>query len=197
MIKIIYVYTQENVIMTENKNENEIENKKSLINQMQFLGQIASTETALFHQTAAAKLGLGITDMKTIRILLQEGPMTAGHLAQRLNLTTGAVSNVIDRLEKRYFVKRAPDPKDRRKVIVTVNHRKIATADNVYYSMGKAFEKLLKTYSIQELEFLVRFYQESIEITMLENVKLTKLQRTSLADEFGKNNGGSPNNEKE
>jgi DNA-binding MarR family transcriptional regulator len=197
MIKIIYVYTQENVIMTENKNENEIENKKSLINQMQFLGQIASTETALFHQTAAAKLGLGITDMKTIRILLQEGPMTAGHLAQRLNLTTGAVSNVIDRLEKRYFVKRAPDPKDRRKVIVTVNHRKIATADNVYYSMGKAFEKLLKTYSIQELEFLVRFYQESIEITMLENVKLTKLQRTSLAEEFGKNNGGSPNNEKE
>jgi DNA-binding MarR family transcriptional regulator len=197
MIKIIYVYTQENVIMTENKNKNENENKKSLIYQMQFLGQIASTETALFHQAAAAKLGLGITDMKTIRILLQEGPKTAGHLAQRLNLTTGAVSNVIDRLEKRDFVKRAPDPKDRRKVIVTVNHRKIAKADNVYDSMGKAFEKLFKTYSIQELEFLVRFYQESIEITMLENVKLTKLQRTSLAEEFGKNNGGSPNNEKE
>ncbi|WP_231571035.1 MarR family winged helix-turn-helix transcriptional regulator [Gordoniibacillus kamchatkensis] len=46
--------------------------------------------------------------------------MTAGQLAQRLNLTTGAVTNVIDRLEKQHFAKREPDPKDRRKVIVAL-----------------------------------------------------------------------------
>lgn len=153
---------------------NEIEHRKALMSQMQYLGQMVSTETALFHQAAAAKLGLGITDMKTVSTLLQEGPVTAGQLAQRLNLTTGAVSNVIDRLEQQNFVKRAPDDKDRRKVIVTVNQEKLSPADNVYRSMGEAFEKLLETYSTQELEFLVKFYQATVELTMLESAKLSK-----------------------
>src|SRR2546430_12442949 len=60
--------------------------RKALMGQMQFLGQRASTETALFHQAAAAKWGLGITDTKTISVLLQEGPMTAGQLGRRLSL---------------------------------------------------------------------------------------------------------------
>ncbi|MCD9025097.1 MarR family winged helix-turn-helix transcriptional regulator [Cohnella silvisoli] len=158
---------------------NEPENRKALINQMQFLGQMASTETALFHQAAAAKLGLGITDMKTVSTLQQEGPMTAGQLAQRLNLTTGAVSNVIDRLEQRKFVKREPDAKDRRKVIVTVNQKNLAPSDNIYRSMGEAFERLLETYSTQELEFLVKYNQATIELTMLESAKLTKGYNTT------------------
>jgi DNA-binding MarR family transcriptional regulator len=155
------------------------EHRKALINQMQYLGQMASTETALFHQAAAAKVGLGITDMKTVSTLLLEGPMTAGQLAQRLNLTTGAVTNVINRLEQRNFVKRAPDAKDRRKVIVTVNRKKLELSDNIYRSMGEAFEKLLQNYSIEELEFLAQFYQATIDMTMLESAKLTKQYRKS------------------
>jgi DNA-binding MarR family transcriptional regulator len=142
------------------------------MNQMQRLAQTDSTETALFHQAAAAKLGLGITELKTVSILLQEGPMKAGQLAERLNLTTGAVSNVIDRLELGKFASRTPDTKDRRKVIVTVNHEKLATSDNVYRSIGESFEKLLESYSIEELEFLVRFYNSTIKLTKLEIAKL-------------------------
>lgn len=151
---------------------NDSEKRRDLMNQMQNLAQTASTETALFHQAAAAKLGLGITDLKTISTLLQEGPMTAGQLAERLNLTTGAVSNVIDRLEQGEFVNRTPDTKDRRRVIVTVNHEKLSTTNHVYRSMGEAFEKLLATYSAQELEFLVKFYNSTIELTKLEIAKL-------------------------
>ena len=150
----------------------ENEYRKWLLSQMQFLGQMASTETALFHQAAAAKCSLGITDLKAISTLLQEGPMTAGQLGQRLNLTTGAVTNVIDRLEQRNFVKRAPDVRDRRKVIVTINPKSLTTVDDVYRSMGEAFEKLLETYSTQELEFLTHFYQASIELTKSEIEKL-------------------------
>lgn len=141
---------------------------------MQFLGQMASTETALFHQAAAAKFGLGITDMKTISVLMQEGSMTAGQLAERLSLTTGAVTNVIDRLEKHELVKRTPDPDDRRKVVVVVNHKKISQGEDVYRSMGEAFDKLLQTYSITELEFLAAFYQATIELTKAEIAKLTQ-----------------------
>ncbi len=98
--------------------------------------------------------------------------MTAGQLAKRLNLTTGAVTSVIDRLEQREITRRVADAGDRRKVIVTVNQDKLAAGNNVYRSMGEAFERLLETYSTQELEFLVRYFQASIELTKLEIAKL-------------------------
>lgn len=151
--------------------------RQTLVVQLQFLGQMASTETALFHQVAAAKYGLGVTDMKTLSALQQEGAMTAGQLAKRLSLTTGAVTNVIDRLERQDFVKRAPDPADRRKVIVTINEDKLAAGDNVYLSMGEAFGKLYDTYSTEQLEFLAQYYRTSIELTKQEIAKLAERER--------------------
>lgn len=149
--------------------------RKALSGQLQFLGQMASTETALFHQAAAAKYGLGITDMKTLSALQQEGPMTAGQLAKRLSLTTGAVTNVIDRLQRKDFVKRLPDAEDRRKVIITVNHEKLATGENIYLSMGEAFEQLYATYSTEQLEFLVQYFQAQIELNKQEIAKLANV----------------------
>lgn len=160
---------------------NERKQRKALMSQMQLLGEVASTETALFHQTAAAKYGLGITDMKTLSILLREGPRTAGQIAQRLNLTTGAVTSVIDRLEKRNFARRVRDARDRRKVIVTANQDALKSEGNVYNSMGESFEKLLESYTTLELTFLVQFHEASIELTKLEIAKLTK-----------RSTGGSP-----
>lgn len=146
--------------------------RRALVDQLQYLGQMASTETALFHQVAAAKYGLGITDMKTLSALMQEGPMTAGQLAKRLSLTTGAVTNVIDRLQRQDFVQRTPDAADRRKVIVTVNQQKLASGLNAYLSMGESFSELLGTYSTEQLEFLAQFYRASLEITKQEIAKL-------------------------
>lgn len=154
--------------------QNERERRKTLMARLYVLGEVASSEVALFQQAAAATYGLGITDMKTLGTLLQEGPMTAGQLAKRLSLTTGAVTNVIDRLERRDMVQRAPDPHDRRKVIVKVNHQTLASGENVYLSIGEAFRKLHETFSTEELEFLVRYQEASIEVTREEIAKLAR-----------------------
>jgi DNA-binding MarR family transcriptional regulator len=148
--------------------------RADLVKRLQILGEVASTETALFHQAAATEYDLGITDIKTLSILLQEGPQTAGQLSQRLSLTTGAVTSVIDRLERRHFAKRIPDANDRRKVIVTVNQETLKAKGNVYRSMGESFEKLLESYTTKELGFLVRYYEASIELTKLEIAVLTR-----------------------
>src|SRR6185312_6297467 len=148
--------------------ERERRRRAELFAQLQVLGETSSTETALFHQAAAAKYGLGVTDMKALGALLQEGPMTAGQIAKRLSLTTGAVTNVSDRLERQEFVRRMPDANDRRKVIVAVNQEKLASGPNVYLSIGDAFQRLHETYSTEQLEFLVRFYEASIELTKQE-----------------------------
>lgn len=148
--------------------------RTALSEQLSALGEAFSTETALFHQAAAATYGLGITDMKTLSVLTQEGPMTAGLLAQRLSLTTGAVTNVIDRLARRDLVERRPDPDDRRKVIVVANQQTLASRKNVYLSIGAAFEALFETYTIAELELLVRFYTAAIELNQRETAKLAQ-----------------------
>src|SRR5579862_3079248 len=77
-----------------------------------------SAATILFHQAVADRLGMNITDHKCADILARTGPITAGELARRTGLTTGAITGVIDRLEKAGFVRRVRDENDRRRVIV-------------------------------------------------------------------------------
>ncbi len=154
-----------------NQNPIESDRRKALIEQLQILGEVASTETALFQHAAAAQYGLGITDMKTLSILIREGPMTAGEIGNRLSLTSGSVTTLIDRLERRDLVKRLPHPKDRRKVIVAANQEMLATGGDVYRSMGEAFVQLVGAYTTEQLEFLVRFHQASIEMTRKEIAK--------------------------
>jgi hypothetical protein len=118
--------------------------RSQLIRQLQYLGQMQSTETAHFHQTAASINGLNITDSKTLSVLMQEGPMTAGQLALR-----------------------------RRKVIVVINHKKTALLGKTYDSIGASFTKLLGRYSTEQLEFLTGFMQSAIELSKQETYKLT------------------------
>jgi DNA-binding MarR family transcriptional regulator len=67
---------------------------------------------------ATEDVGVNPTDLGSLCLLLLHGPAPAGRLAELTGLTTGAVTGVIDRLEKGGFVRREVDPADRRKVIV-------------------------------------------------------------------------------
>ena len=146
--------------------------REELKERLSFLGQMMSTETAHFHQLAAAKQRMSVTDSKTISALMQEGPMTAGQLAERLSLTTGAVTSVIDRLEEREIVHRVADPRDRRKVVIQANPEKLKECGKVYDSIGISFAKLLDTYSTDELRFLVKHYTAAVELSKQEAAKL-------------------------
>jgi DNA-binding MarR family transcriptional regulator len=67
---------------------------------------------------ATEDVGVNPTDLGALCLLLLHGPAPAGRLAELTGLTTGAVTGVVDRLEKGGFVRREVDPADRRKVIV-------------------------------------------------------------------------------
>jgi DNA-binding MarR family transcriptional regulator len=85
------------------------------------------------------------------------GPSTAGDLAKATRLTTGAITNVIDRLEKAGFVKRGPHPKDRRKVIVTFIPKRHTKAKIYYSQLANAVQNLLSTYPDEELQLIIRY----------------------------------------
>ena len=73
-----------------------------------------------FGQTVAIRFGLSESDIETLEALIDMGATTAGRLSELTGLTSGAVTRVIDRLEQAGYVRRVPDPADRRRVIVEV-----------------------------------------------------------------------------
>ena len=75
---------------------------------------------SFFGQTVAIRFGLSESDIEALEVLIDTGAATAGRLSELMGLTTGAVTRVIDRLEQAGYVRRVPDPADRRRVIVEV-----------------------------------------------------------------------------
>src|SRR5262245_29416865 len=127
-----------------------------------------SAATIMFHQAIADRLGLNVTDHKCADILERSGPLTAGELAERTGLTTGAITGVIDRLEKAGFVQRAKDPGDRRRVIVEPCRKQMERViAPMFESMARAAAEACAHYSTEELavirDFTVRAHQMAIE----------------------------------
>jgi DNA-binding MarR family transcriptional regulator len=132
-----------------------------------------SAATILFHQAIADRLGMNITDHKCADILARAGPLTAGELARRTGLTTGAITGVIDRLEKRGFVQRVRDPDDRRRVVVSpLVKRMEQVIAPLFESMGQSAAALCSRYSTEELAVIDDFTSRCQEMTVDEVSKL-------------------------
>jgi DNA-binding MarR family transcriptional regulator len=137
-----------------------------------------STETIMFHQNVADVLGLHITDHKCLDLIRQYGAMPAGRLAELTGLTTGAVTAIIDRLEKAGYVRRANDPKDRRRTIIEPvrNKKWERKIEAIFIPLHQRMYKLLSSYSESELAFLLDVLTKTIQLTREES----KILRTSL-----------------
>jgi DNA-binding MarR family transcriptional regulator len=133
-----------------------------------------STETIMFHQNVADALGLHITDHKCLDLIRQYGAMPAGRLAELTGLTTGAITGIIDRLEKAGYVRRANDPKDRRRTIVepTQNKKWERKIESIFIPLHERMHKLLSSYSESELDFLLDVSTKTVELTHEESKKL-------------------------
>src|SRR5262245_12745414 len=83
--------------------------------------------TVLLHHATASKAGINVTDAQCIHMLVLDGPQTPGRLAQGMGITTGgAITAVVNRLEKSGYVKRSRDPDDLRRVLVEPVPEKVA-----------------------------------------------------------------------
>ena len=100
------------------------------------------------HEAVARKAGLTGTDHKYLGFLMEKGQMTAGQLSVLTGLTTGAVTGLIDRFEKKKLVKRKFAEDDRRKVIIEPNIKNImALLEPLYKEFRNKSEKLTAAFS--------------------------------------------------
>lgn len=97
------------------------EKKRQLVEELRWAGRHQARTTVMFHQAVADRLGLHPTDHKCLDLLREEGPMSAGELAEATGLTSGAITGVADRLERAGFLHRESDPHDRRRILLRVN----------------------------------------------------------------------------
>ena len=92
--------------------------RKELVTALLQESRRMSTRTVVFHAAIADRLGLNPSDHKCADLICNEtGPITAGRLAEITGLSTGAITGVVDRLERAGFVSRVADSEDRRRVV--------------------------------------------------------------------------------
>lgn len=136
-----------------------------LITQIRRLSQQYAYTSIQMHETIGRKSGFSGTDHKYLGFLLQKGQMTAGELANLTGLTTGAVTGLIDRFEKKKLVKRQFDEDDRRKVFIVPDTEKImAILEPLYKEFRNNSEKLIASFPEKELEILEAYFSKAIEI---------------------------------
>ena len=70
--------------------------------------------------------GINATDLDALEHLEADGPLTQRQLGERLSLTSGAITMLVDRLEAAGWVRRTPHPRDRRATLVELSARAIA-----------------------------------------------------------------------
>src|SRR5947209_11432066 len=94
--------------------------KHELVDELIREFRVSGNQDKAFDNLAAERLGVNETDLHCLNIIENSGGLTAGELAARAGLTNGAVTGVLDRLERAGFATRAADPGDRRRVNVEV-----------------------------------------------------------------------------
>ena len=118
-----------------------------------------STRTVVFDAAIAERLGLNPSDHKCADLICNEtGPVTAGRLAELTGLSTGAITGVVDRLERAGFVSRGPDPEDRRRVVITgCMEQRAADMRRLFAPMVAGTVAVCENYTDAELTLIVDF----------------------------------------
>jgi DNA-binding MarR family transcriptional regulator len=115
------------------------------------------------NQQIADRVGLRLTDMQCINVLELMGPSTPGELARFTGLTTGGVTVMLDRLERGGYLKREPNPRDRRSVLVHLNPAKLKKIQAFYDEINDRMTALLDETSERELRSVVKLLSKMNE----------------------------------
>ena len=131
-----------------------------------------------FQVAVAHQLGMPVTDVHAVAALVEAGPVGVSRLAELMGTTASAVTRLVDRLERGGFVRREPDPADRRRVVVRVVPERVADIARFYEPMDARWRRQIDGYSDAELRFLLEFLREGRAAAEAETTRLRTGGRT-------------------
>jgi len=110
-----------------------------------------------FDAAVAEEMGVSRTDMRCLDLLDLRGTMTAGALAEASGLSTGAVTFLLDRLERAGMVRRRRDLEDRRRVLVEIVPEAASRGLALHLPVIAELRKLAGRYSVEQLSVVADF----------------------------------------
>ena len=135
--------------------------KSDLIDELIARYRTAANRDVAFDKLAAERLGVSVTDLHCLNIVESRHGLTAGELATESGLTTGAVTAVIDRLERAGYARRVRDERDRRKVKVEVTDTFYARAAAIWGPVAAEWQAAMADrFSAAELATIVEFLEQ-------------------------------------
>ena len=129
-------------------------------------------EGSLFGQRIAIRFGLSESDIEALEALIDTGASTAGALGELMGLTSGAITRLIDRLEQSGYVRRVPDPADRRRVIIEVVPVKVAAVKELLDTIRARESEELGSFSESELRTINDFLSRMADVARTESTRL-------------------------
>ncbi|HEY0852576.1 MAG TPA: MarR family transcriptional regulator [Bradyrhizobium sp.] len=152
--------------------------RAALMQELEHAVRKSSGLGVIFGQTVANAVGISSSDLECLDFLNIEGRVTAGRLAELTGLTTGAITGLVDRMEKAGLVRRERDEADRRKVYIAIVPDALGRIGSFYEPLQKAVTKNWEGYTDAELKLLLRFMTEGYDtmLGVLDDLK-TKQQK--------------------
>ncbi|HEX4735992.1 MAG TPA: MarR family transcriptional regulator [Allosphingosinicella sp.] len=133
-----------------------------------------ATAVVAFHEMVARRMGMTAAERKCAGILCALGITTPRQLAEATGLTTGAITGIVDRLERAGFAERTPNPADRRSVLVHARRSEelIEMTGRIFASLSAAMNQLDARYSDAERALIHRHLADTIDVLRAEAAKL-------------------------
>lgn len=136
------------------------------------LGRELSTAVVMFHEAVGTRLGLSASDQRALALISRHGPLTAGQLAEYTGLTPGAITGMVDRLERAGLARREPDPSDRRRVRVTSTGT--GGQPEVFRELAAAMNEITSRYTEAEQRAIADYVTRTIDVLRAQTRKLTE-----------------------
>lgn len=133
-----------------------------------------ATAVIAFHEAGARRLGMTAAERKCAGIIAELGKVTPKQLAEATGLSTGAITGIVDRLERAGYAKREPNPADRRSVIVRpCNTERLGRESlSIFAALTEAMNRLNARYSHEQRNLILLHLEETIAVLRKQTAKL-------------------------
>jgi DNA-binding MarR family transcriptional regulator len=133
-----------------------------------------TAQIVMFNQAVAERAGLNATETQCLNLISVNAgaPLAAGQLAEMIGLSTGAMTRLIDRLERAGYVRRVKSPTDRRTVIVEPRPEQASKVSQFYASTRDSWNAAMANYDDSQIAFLVEYIERGGKLMHDEAGKL-------------------------
>ncbi len=150
--------------------------RQALISQAALAARLHQNAYDRFEDEASEYFGVNRTAMRCMDVLERAGQLTAGEIARQTGLTSGAVTALLDRLERAGWVRRLRDETDRRRIQVELTDKARQGAAEVYGPLAEGLSEYDK-YTDAELRFITHYIERGSELLLEHAARIEDMRR--------------------